>query len=302
MWAGYIGDTDVPLSRNNPFLDLLAAIGDDEEAGGSGGGRRDPPVQPQQQQQDVVHRDRHIRLPEFWQHAPAMWFAKAELQFEIHNITTERKRFAYVADALSYEASRLVADLITSPPVELPYKALKDRLLLTTQLTPVQMADKLFSMPDLGDRRPSELLAAMFEFCPRGEETSSLFRASFLRRLPAYVRAGLHGLDEMAIKELAIRADQLWTTPAGQAAAVAAIAELESDEGLVAAVGASDKRSGGRRGGRRGGHRGGAAGGGGGAGNKLVQLTLCWRHKKFGAGAYQCEDTAHCEFSKIAGN
>ena len=54
----------------------------------------------------------------------------------------ERQRFAYVANALSYNSVRLVADLITAPPPFLLYTILKEQLLLSTQLTPVQQAEK----------------------------------------------------------------------------------------------------------------------------------------------------------------
>ena len=88
------------------------------------------------------------------------------------------------AKALSYTALTLVADLMTQPPAQQAYQHLKERLLISHQLTSVQMAEKILEMLELGDRRPSQLLAAMMEFCPDGETNSAFFRASFLRRLP----------------------------------------------------------------------------------------------------------------------
>ena len=86
------------------------------------------------------------------------------------------------------ESCALVADLVTQPPAVQPFQRLKERLLLSHQLTIVQMAEKILDMPELGDRRPSQLLAAMMEFCPEGEVNSAFFRASFLRRLPKEIR------------------------------------------------------------------------------------------------------------------
>jgi hypothetical protein len=63
----------------------------------------------------------NIKLPEFWPHAPAMWFARAECRFEMLNVAGERQRFCCVADALPYETLRLVADLVASPPDHQPY-------------------------------------------------------------------------------------------------------------------------------------------------------------------------------------
>ena len=66
----------------SPFLQMLAAIGDDDELqqpGGSGGGG----VQQQPRQGKV-------QLGDFWPQAPNAWFAAAELEFEVANITGER--------------------------------------------------------------------------------------------------------------------------------------------------------------------------------------------------------------------
>ena len=62
----------------------------------------------------------------------------------------------HAANTLSYDALTLVADLVTQPPAQQPYQRLKERLLISHQLTVVQMAEKINEMPDLGDRRPSE--------------------------------------------------------------------------------------------------------------------------------------------------
>ena len=72
------------------------------------------------------------------------------------------------------------------------------------------MAERILDMPELGDRRPSQLLAAMMEFCPEGEVNTAFFRASFLRRLPKEIRVLL--VDEVRgdLKDLAIRADELY--------------------------------------------------------------------------------------------
>ena len=167
------GDPDIPFLPNNPFLDLLGCVEQQQQ-------------QQQQGQQQQVQTGRfNFKLPEYWDHAPGMWFARAEFCFETAGIFVEWQRFAYAIDALSYESLKLVNDLLLQLPAERPYSILKERLLLASQLTAVQMAEKVMKMPDLGDRQPSQLLAAMLEFCPPGQQTSPFFRAAFLTRLPA---------------------------------------------------------------------------------------------------------------------
>ena len=48
---------------------------------------------------------------------------------------TERERFAHAVNALSQDAMHLVTDLITAPPADRPYTALKERL-LSAHLSP----------------------------------------------------------------------------------------------------------------------------------------------------------------------
>jgi hypothetical protein len=247
-------------------------------------------------------RTPHTRLPDFWPHAPAMWFARVECRFEMMGIAGERQKFCCVADSLPYESLRLVADLVASPPADRPYSILKDRLLLAHALTPVQKAEKLFAMPQLGDRRPSDLLAAMYEFCPPGEENSALFQALFLTRLPPEIRVHVEGAEKMALKELAAKADQLWLTLAAKqqallAAAMAAEAAPVAEEELLAAVkGKFFPRR--KQQSKKEGQAASAAPSKGGrpADKKLVTLQLCWRHAKYGETAYNCADQGSCQW------
>ncbi len=82
---GYSGDPRRIFLPSNPFLDLLG-----EDA----------------QQQNLIDMDQNIRqavqpevravsrynfkLPEFWPHAPAMWFARAQFHMEVAGISAER--------------------------------------------------------------------------------------------------------------------------------------------------------------------------------------------------------------------
>ena len=89
-----------------------------------------------------------------------------------------------------------MTDLILSPPEDRPYRTLKERLLLAHQLTPTQKASKVMAMPPLGDRRPSQMLADMLQYCLDGQETSPFFRAPFIQQLPAELQVLLDGTKE----------------------------------------------------------------------------------------------------------
>ena len=61
-----------------------------------------------------------------------VWFARSEFNFEVTSRATEREKFMHAANALT-----LMADLITQPQVNQPYQMLKERLLISHQLTAV---------------------------------------------------------------------------------------------------------------------------------------------------------------------
>jgi len=271
--------------HSNPFLNMLAALEEDVEAGGSG--QDNPPAGGQ----GGGMRNANVKLPEYWAHSPGIWFARVELRFEVCGIVSERERFAHAVNALTQEASRLVTDLIIAPPAVNPYTILKERLLIAHQLTPVQKAMKVMAMPTLGDRRPSQLLADMLEYCPVEEERSAFFRAAFVQRLPAELQVLLDGVEDADLKDLATKADKLWTIRRPVTYQVAALnpeqVELVEDPMVVAAVKPQYKNK-----------NGGKAANS--EGNKKRQpklYSVCFKHMKYGADAHRCDDPANCRWA-----
>lgn len=300
----YNGDPN--YNNNNPFLNLL----EDVEEGLAWQDQQQAQVQQGQQ----ASRAPRVKLLDFWPHALAIWFARAELRFGICGVTSEAERFAFTADALPYETLRAVADLITVPPAVNPYTTLKERLLLSHNLTPLQKAKKVSEQPALGDRRPSQLLAALLEYCPEGEENTALFRAAFIHRLPTEIQVLLDGLETGDLKQLAWKADQLWLTRgSGQMDAVAALSkvaqpEVEEEGELVAAVkGQSfkhwrEKKEKKDYGGRRDGGSGTSGSGGSNSGinnskkGGWQSVEICGRHLRYGKDAWTCQDPSRCKF------
>jgi uncharacterized membrane protein YgcG len=185
---------------------------------------------------------------------PALWFAKAECTFAVKHVTGQFDRYCHVVAALPHESLRMVADLVEQPPAATAYDNIKNRLVASHQLTDFQKAEKLFQMPALGSRKPSDLMAAMLETCPRGEEKSNLFACIFLQRLPREIRVLLANVDHKD------------HNPGTSSSSTVAVVQPEGQEAdFVAAVRSGGQRGGNSRGGARGGGRGrggrGAAGG-----------------------------------------
>jgi hypothetical protein len=231
-----------------------------------------------------------VKLPPFWAHSPALWFSQAECLFTVKQLTDEFQRYCHVVGALPHESLRLVADLVESPPSATPYSAIKSRLLSSHQMTGYQRAEKLFNMPALGSRKPSDLMAAMLEICPRGEEKTDLFACLFLQRLPRELRVLLARADKKDPKALAEQADELWGMHDYSGTLAPVVAEL-GEEQVVAAV----RRENGGRGGR-----GGRGRRGRGNGNSRqpaepdisrearLAAGLCIKHWRFGDQANSC--------------
>ena len=70
----------------------------------------------------------NFKLPEFWPHALAMWFAWAQFRMEVAGIAAEHDMFAYIVDALPYESLWLVHDLLKALPAACPFSILKEWL------------------------------------------------------------------------------------------------------------------------------------------------------------------------------
>jgi hypothetical protein len=178
----------------------------------------------------------HFRLPTFWAENPALWFAQVECILANRNVTRQFNKYCLVVEALPHESLRLVADLVEAVPAEDPYTVLKGRLLSAHQLTDFQRADSLFDMPALGARKPSQMMAAMLEVCPRGAEKCILFPCLFLRRLPRQLRVLLARADLTDLKGLAEQADELWAHHATEDLVASVQQTSLEDDPLVAAV------------------------------------------------------------------
>jgi hypothetical protein len=134
----------------------------------------------------------------------------------------EQVRFDHVLSALPEDMVGQILDLVEAAPEATPYTFLKARILETHQLSDYEKFDMLVKMEPMGNRKPSQLLAAMMEFCPSGMEKTLPFHYYFTQRLPAALRTQLGEVEHGDPRALAARADRLWTmhSPGGSVAAI----------------------------------------------------------------------------------
>jgi hypothetical protein len=153
----------------------------------------------------------NVKLPQFWPQASVAWFAQAECVFHTKRMTDSFGKYCHLVAMLPPDTVRHVMDIIEVTPALQPYEMLKERLLSHFRMSEYERLDKLFTMPDLGGRKLSAMLAAMLEVCPRGEEWTSTFVGLFLHPLPREFRILLAHEDLSNLKLLAARADVLHT-------------------------------------------------------------------------------------------
>jgi hypothetical protein len=125
-----------------------------------------------------------------------MWFAQAEAQFRRSRITAETTMYDYILMKLPQDvvmSVRALVSAIEADPVkqETSYTLMKEALLGSYGMTKWQMAYALLDHPDLGDRRPSAMMAEMLSLRYETTAPDSLFLALFLRRLPPSIREHL---------------------------------------------------------------------------------------------------------------
>ena len=154
------------------------------------------------------------KLPDFWPHAVDVWIAQVEAQFRVAHISSSQTKFDLAVQKLDQQTAIRLQDLLINVPAVNPYEALKARLSRFTKSSYQRIAE-FQDLPDLGDRRPSELLdeilAALAGIAHDGS-TCPLVRYAFLSRLPVVVRSALTMFEDISLRELGDKADLVWST------------------------------------------------------------------------------------------
>ena len=150
-----------------------------------------------------------VHLPAFWPHAPQMWFVQTECVFHNKRITDSFNKHCLLIAALPHDSLCLVMDLAANQPAVAPYKAVKARLMQAHELTPYKKVEIIMSMPSLGARKPSQLMAAMLKLWPPGQEQSPIFICCFMQMLPRELPILLSEADTRDLKLLKERANAL---------------------------------------------------------------------------------------------
>ena len=115
-----------------------------------------------------------VKLPPFWPDKAQLWFAQAEAQFTIRNITASKTKYAHAMTMLDSKSAELAMDIIVASPED-AYEALKTRLTGAYAITDDEKAARLLDMTGLGDQTPSQCMSDMLRLVPTGQDPGFLF-------------------------------------------------------------------------------------------------------------------------------
>lgn len=149
-----------------------------------------------------------IKLPTFWAEQPAIWFLQAEAQFSLRNISDDTTKYYHVVAALDQTTSSRIIDVLSNPPTEDKYTAIKRRLLQIFSLSKRDRAAKLLHPSGLGDRKPTEIMDEMLSLLGN-HEFCILAQQIFLEQLPEDVRLLIACEDFADPRAVAQKADIL---------------------------------------------------------------------------------------------
>jgi hypothetical protein len=126
-----------------------------------------------------------------------VWFTQADAQFSLAGINNERTKFYHTISQLDHKYAAEVDDIITSPPQQEPYTALKTELLNRPSPTREQRARQIITHDEMADRKPSQFLRHLKILAPD-------LPVYFLRNircswLPHHVQTALAGQPEIGL-------------------------------------------------------------------------------------------------------
>ncbi|XP_064468640.1 uncharacterized protein LOC135381876 [Ornithodoros turicata] len=165
-----------------------------------------------------------VKLPQFFDRNPAVWFIQAEALFHLAGVTSQLTKSYHVTSALTPTAADEVYDVLANPSPTTPYDQLKQALLQRTTSSSRSRLQQLLSAEELGDRRPTQLLRRMRQLLGGNSATMDdvLLRELFLQRLPQNVQMVMATAANMSLDQLATLADAVVEVATPSIAATAA--------------------------------------------------------------------------------
>ncbi|XP_041449535.1 uncharacterized protein LOC121404263 [Drosophila obscura] len=153
-----------------------------------------------------------IIIPKFNKSNPTLWFAHIERLLSLHNVVRDDHKFDLVSIQLEEDAARAIEDLITRPPTDNKYDAMKRRLLETFGESEDSKMRRPLRGGDMTGKKPSEILTHLRRLAP-ASGCEAVIRNLFFTELPSSIRPLISVWEENDLDKLAKIAKMLENSP-----------------------------------------------------------------------------------------
>lgn len=154
-----------------------------------------------------------VRIPEFWDKTPAVWFLQVENLFRLNGVKNDEKKYQHVLAALPQTVVMTVLDVIKDE--KNGYAQLKTALIERNSLSEEQRLNTLLSESNavMGDRRPSDFFRHLESLADSGTGVNKqLLLKLWMRRLPSTLNVSLVSSCQTDPTILISMADKIWDT------------------------------------------------------------------------------------------
>lgn len=155
-----------------------------------------------------VARIERKELPSFWPENVKLWFTSIETTFNSKQVVNDQSKYEAVIGRLDQEHLTAIEHIISRPPEQDKYKAIKDALIARYAMTQESSFRKLVSGLTLTGKKPSELYAEMCRLADNALD-ASFIRTLWLDRLPKDIQVTLTAAESLNNKDLALLADKM---------------------------------------------------------------------------------------------
>ena len=230
-----------------------------------------------------------VKLPDFYEHDPEMWFVRAESQFRTKKIVDDLTKFDHLIQCLSEKVARRVRKIILNPPTTNRVATLKAGLMVAFGRSQLEKDTALLSMR-MVDLKPSEVIATVEAL---NTDPTTFLHAFILSHFTAEVKTAIANMEFATLAEMGVAADK--ALEASKAPKSVNAVSMDIYEEILEPPEVCAMERGGPPRGRGGGHRG-----SGGRGGQQKPLTggkgkTCFYHDKHGLGAFK-SDGPPCPF------
>lgn len=165
----------------------------------------DPPSDtPSSDTEDSTMAGARVPFPPFKTDDIEAWFRRVEFWFAFAKVTTETDKFALIASQIENSTVTNLSEMLT-PDADTPYTKLKAKIISIFEATTTTKINNLLGGCQLGDRKPSQLLAEMKRL--GGTVGDDILRNLWSKRLPLHVKTVVASATKSTLDEVALIAD-----------------------------------------------------------------------------------------------